>query len=292
MTAALARIATNPHELDFIEDPAARIIEACERAKEWLALATDTDDIERIVETKAQAEAIRVYSVQKQLGKDSELSAQEVVRRAERGIGVAIRRGQESGALLERGQTVRRPGPGHVGDDVTNMTIPEGTFSNSHERVATYAVTDGVSDEAFEAVLTDAKAEKNLSRANVIRKARVTKLGAPDVAAEIVALAATGHDTRGIAKRLGISEERVYELAHGYDIAIPADSITKRTRRLDSDRVVNQIVLDADALVAAVNLVQFADLDRTRITEWANSLSESMRALSKFAKQLKELAQP
>ena len=38
-----------------------------------------------------------MYTAQKQLGKDAQLAAAEIVRRAERGIGVAIRRGQQNG---------------------------------------------------------------------------------------------------------------------------------------------------------------------------------------------------
>ena len=62
-----------------------------------------TDEIERIAEIKSQAEAVRVYSTQKQLGKDAQLAAAEIVRRAERGIGVAIRRGQQTGEIARRG---------------------------------------------------------------------------------------------------------------------------------------------------------------------------------------------
>ena len=59
-------------------------------------------DIDQIAELKSQAEAIRVYTMSKQLGKDAELSATEIVRRAERGIGLAIRRGQEDGLIQTR----------------------------------------------------------------------------------------------------------------------------------------------------------------------------------------------
>jgi len=49
--------------------------------------------------------------------------------------------------------------------------VPEGNTSthdivpNANERVATYAVTDGVTDEQFDEALTEAKDEGNLSRA-------------------------------------------------------------------------------------------------------------------------------
>ena len=45
---------------------------ACERAKDWLVAAVERGDIEVIVETRAQGEAIRIYTAQKNIGKDAE----------------------------------------------------------------------------------------------------------------------------------------------------------------------------------------------------------------------------
>ena len=53
-----------------------------------------------------------MYTTQKQLGKDAQLAAAEIVRRAERGIGVAIRRGQQNGEIARRGDRGSRGAPG------------------------------------------------------------------------------------------------------------------------------------------------------------------------------------
>jgi hypothetical protein len=53
------------------------------------AYVLERGDIEAIVEFKSWAEVMRVLTIQKDLGKDAELAAAEIVRRAERGIGVA-----------------------------------------------------------------------------------------------------------------------------------------------------------------------------------------------------------
>ena len=45
-------------------------------------------------------------------------------------------------------------------------------FTSNNDRTSTYAVTDDVSDEEYDAVLEEAKAEGNLSRANVVRKVK------------------------------------------------------------------------------------------------------------------------
>ena len=78
-------------------------MQACQRAKAWLREALEHGEIEQIAEIRSQAEAIRVYTTQKQLGTDAQLAAAEIVRRAERGIGVTIRRGQQDGEIAKRG---------------------------------------------------------------------------------------------------------------------------------------------------------------------------------------------
>lgn len=102
MSADLA-LAADPSVLERAADPGEFIVQACERAKAWLREALEHGDIEQIAECKSQAEAVRVYTMSKQLGKDAELAATEIVRRAERGIGVAIRRGQALGEIAGRG---------------------------------------------------------------------------------------------------------------------------------------------------------------------------------------------
>lgn len=155
-------------------DPAVFVELALTRAKEWLVQCVDHGDIESIVELKSQAEAIRAYTVQKQLGKDTELNAQEIVRRAERGLGLAIRKGQAEG-------TVAKPGASHFQgnqwtrgetNDVGSTTSPLRYFQNDSEREGSYAVTDGVADDQFEQAIEEAREEKNLSRANVVRKVK------------------------------------------------------------------------------------------------------------------------
>src|SRR5215470_13528498 len=102
-------------DLDVIDrcaDPAEFVVQACQRAKAWLTEALERGEIEQIAEIKSQAEAVRVYTTQKQLGRDAQLAAAEIVRRAERGIGLAIRRGQANGEIARRGDRGGRGAPG------------------------------------------------------------------------------------------------------------------------------------------------------------------------------------
>jgi len=99
---------------------------------------------------------------------------QEMVRRAERGVGLAIRKSQASGDVVppgsnggpqadyeRNGQTVRVTHP--VRNE--NRMSPSEVFANGTDCVQTYAVTD-VSDARFDEALTEAKDEGNLSRAS------------------------------------------------------------------------------------------------------------------------------
>ena len=101
--AAEVALAADPDVIERSADPAGFVVQACQRAKAWLREALEHGGIEQIAEIKSQAEAVRVYTAQKQLGKDAQLAAAEIVRRAERGIGVAIRRGQQDGEIAKRG---------------------------------------------------------------------------------------------------------------------------------------------------------------------------------------------
>lgn len=157
-------------EIERAADPAAYVIQACERAKVWLAQVLEHGEIDQIVELKSQAEAIRVYTMSKQLGQDAQLSAAEIVRRAERGIGLAVRKGQRDGEINRHGEN-RHTLDGRDATIYEKRSVGE-FFARPQERADTYAMTDDVSDERFEEAITEAKAEGNLSRANVVRKVR------------------------------------------------------------------------------------------------------------------------
>ena len=165
------------------------------------------------------------------------------------------------------------------------------------------------SEEEFEAALAAAREEENLSRANVVRKIRqcgrrpAAGPGAPvpvaagepaasgaDHRALIAGHAATGMSSHQIAARLGIAARRVRQIAHQHGITIAADVVTGRTRRHDPDRIVRQTAHALEGLAIGVQLTDPAGLDPTQASEWAASLSRSIRVLSKFARQLKEVS--
>src|SRR5438034_5317553 len=144
-------LAADQDVIERCADPAEFVVQACQRAKAWLREALEQGEIEQIAEIKSQAEAVRVYTAQKQLGQDAQLAAAEIVRRAERGIAVAIRRGQQDGQIAKRGDRggrgapgVRGGNPGDVRGD--HLDSPAGLFRNGKERADAYAMADGISD--------------------------------------------------------------------------------------------------------------------------------------------------
>jgi hypothetical protein len=105
-----------------------------------------------------------------------QLSAAEIVRRAEACIGEAIRKGQAKGRIAKPGSiggrrktaTAKRSICSRV-TEVTGMRTDELTRGP-------YALTDGVSRKQFEKAIAEAKAEGNLSRANVVRNGHLAVL--------------------------------------------------------------------------------------------------------------------
>ena len=79
MAATLA-LAADPDVIERSADPAGFVVQACQRAKAWLREALEHGEIEQIAEIKSRAEAIRVYTTQKQLGTDAQLTIAGMVK--------------------------------------------------------------------------------------------------------------------------------------------------------------------------------------------------------------------
>ena len=104
----------------------------------------------------------------------------------------------------------------------------------------------------------------------------------------IAGLAGHGMTSRQIAARLGVSDERVRQIARAHQITIRADAVAGR-RRLDSTRIAREAVHALEGLAMSVQLADLAEIDPAPVPEWTTSLARSLRALSRFARQLKEV---
>ncbi|MFC9768962.1 hypothetical protein [Rhodococcus jostii] len=161
------------------ESQARAVTALLSHSRTGLLAAIAAQDLPGIVEFKAKAAGVQEVAKQLRLAKDMQLDAAEFVRRAERGVGVGIREGQADGTILKRGEK-RHPRSnqfGVDGDTVSTKSAPSDfvkmdDLSGTGSSAGIYAMVDGVAADQFEVALAEARAESNLSRANVARKCK------------------------------------------------------------------------------------------------------------------------
>ncbi len=104
--------------------------------------------------------------------------------------------------------------------------------------------------------------------------------------ARVREMAGDGYSSRQMATEIGVTEDNVRAIARRFGIDVPADRAIGKSKRHDSNRIVAQIVADAENLIECVNLVVFADLDRAQLAEWRGSLQASRDKLGSFIRRL------
>lgn len=104
-------------------------------------------------------------------------------------------------------------------------------------------------------------------------------------------MAEAGYTTRQIAADVGLSERSCRAALRDAGVAVVADAVVGKTLRHDSNRILDQIVVDAENLTAGVNLIDFGAVDRTRLPEWLASLQSSRDAFSAFIRRLQKETQ-
>lgn len=101
-------------------------------------------------------------------------------------------------------------------------------------------------------------------------------------------MAERGFTSRQIAATLAIDEKTVAAIAAKEGVSIHADRVVGKTKRHDSTRIVEQMVMDGENLTADVNLIDFASLDRQSLSRWIDSLIASHKSLHAFIRRLKQ----
>lgn len=245
-------------------DPAAREVAVTRmlgEARSWLAHAVEATEPHAVANFKAFVATVAESTKQLNMSKEIQLDATEMVRRAERGVGLAIRKGQAEGTVeniseaRHRAVVQREINQGRADQTAINgliKTRPTDLAADndlSGNGAGIYHLTDGVDQEQFEQAITEAKAEGNLSRANVVRKVK-------------------GEHPKPASR----------------------PEILRGTRRIDANRVIETTVLDASNLISPglIAEIDFADLDRERLGEWVSSLSESIKAMRTLMKSLEK----
>lgn len=143
------------------------------QCRDWLATCVELTGPDQIAAAKAEIATAAEATKQLGLSKEIQLDAQEMVRRAEYALGKAIRKGQAEGFIAKATDTLRQ----NRTDQMEERQSPSTFIAEGREHNDISAMTLTTSDE-FDDVIDEAKAEGNLSRANVARKAR-EKAGAP-----------------------------------------------------------------------------------------------------------------
>lgn len=133
------------------------------KARDGLDAAEATGDITALVHSKDLVHTIQKIARQLQLY-DLQQQAMELTRRGERKIGVAIRNAQKRGDVAT---ATHIRGRRRIQDFVPKKDM---SGDQGHNGIA--ALTDGVTDEEFEEILTQARREGRLSRTHVANLCR------------------------------------------------------------------------------------------------------------------------
>ena len=261
-------------------------------ARDRLAVALQATGPEAVAALKAEIATAAEATKQLGLSKEIQQDAQEMVRRAEYALGKAIRAGQERGEISRKGDNGVGFTPGEKAS-ATTFGTPGEIYGSSAEKPGVLQLVDEVTDSEFEAAISGARAEGNLSRANVVRKIKeVTQdvLTPVEKLVKLRELASTGMTSGAIAKELGVTEGYVRDRARENRIKVIGDETTRGTRRLNADRVIESTVLDASNVVSPslIEAINFADLNRELLGEWISSLSESIKALRSLKSSLEK----
>jgi len=103
-----------------------------------------------------------------------------------------------------------------------------------------------------------------------------------------------GYSSSQIAQELGMHLGSVQHVVRKYGIDVLADrALGKSRRRIDPNRVVRETVHALEGLAMGVGLIidDLNELDPAEVANWATSLTESIRTLNRFVRQIKEMAQ-
>lgn len=146
------------------------------QARDWLSRAVDETGPEQIARAKAEIATAAEATKQLGLSKEIQQDAQEMVRRAEYALAKSIRKGQAEGTVLSDSTKGGRRDVDHpdIARPVTDYAT-RGELYGSQRATGILSAADAVATDAdFDAAVDAARAEGNLSRANVARKARET----------------------------------------------------------------------------------------------------------------------
>jgi hypothetical protein len=243
-------------------------------AYSWLSRAvasTDTDPM-HVKEVRAYAYTISEATKQRDLSRSIKMDAEEMARRADYALGKAIRDGQDNGMIT----TVKDNHRHSVDCSVTEKSNKKVSASDLATNAQLYgdgrngknngilALADNASPAEFEEALTEAKAEGNLSRANLVRKVSPERHDSePDV--------------------IDVDSETV-----DVETGEVVEETPKRLNR--SMKICATTVGDLETTMTLLSYIDYESITTTQARDWAARLEEPMKALRKFNNQIQKKA--
>lgn len=155
-------------------DPAVRELAVTDylmRARDQLTLAVNLSGPEAVAAVKAQIATAAEATKQLGLSKEIQTDAQEMVRRAEYAVRKAVTLAQASGDVRSR-QTNLVNTPRSTSTSTSSDTPSPRTFFTTESEYRDANVMADLTEQQFEDVLTEAREEGDLSRPNIVEKAR------------------------------------------------------------------------------------------------------------------------
>ena len=242
-----------------------------------LLVAIAAQDLPGIAEAKQKAATIQEITKQLRMGKEMALHAAEFVRRAERGLGVAIREGQARGVIATPDEVASAAGKvarGSFSSRQNALGKPADTdFAERSElsgnstkgQFGIYGMTDGVSDAQFEESIAEAKADGNLSRANVARKCKAKVQGTAVAAAQPEAPTPAAMPARNKPEPV-------------------AEQPKKRLTKHDSTEMLANINGMLNGIVQSIPFIDPADIDAAENKHVIENIKHSMAQVRRLLK--------
>jgi len=223
---------------------AAAVLEQLTLARDWLREQTTVDDV---VPVLSQAEAIRLLVQKRDLGREAELAAAEIVRRVER------RLGELWSIARDEGRTITNSEAGKMGRGSPAPSCADGAvklrsldvFGNHTIRSDALKLA-GVNDDDFEDAVKACREAGVMTRAAVVRQV----------------------DGRPAKTRSTRNEWH------------------RRKRNLDPVRIVTESLAALQGVAAGLALIQPEDVTDTARREWARDMRAALTDIERFRKGL------
>lgn len=282
--------------LESLDTPSNEIAisQMLDKAKSYLEVAMRQADAPRaIADFKAEIIAVAQYAKQKKVSEEIQIDAMSMVRRAERSLGVAIREGQEAGVVHTPSSAASEREAKKHGIETQPRASSSDYLETSTEMRDTYAMTDNVTDEEFDAALETAKAEGKLTRANVVRKIKEAKgEEAPDpsgpgstlpeeVRERVEELASQGVSSRNIGAELGIDKSTVTRMLNGR---------TKPVKGNNTQKIMERLTESLWGMRQSLQTITAVDsgLNPDQVAAWTKELRSTSAELNRIKNLLKE----